>query len=61
MREPRPLDDETLAALEAIDATLHGEPVDPDLADFAELSLILRDERPQPTPSFLTAIDAQDQ
>jgi hypothetical protein len=59
MREPRPLDDETLAALEAIDATLHGEPVDPDLADFAELSLILRDERPQPTPSFLTAIDAR--
>jgi hypothetical protein len=36
MRELPPLDDETVAALEAIDATLDGQPVDPDLADLAE-------------------------
>jgi hypothetical protein len=59
MRDPQPLDDETAAALEAIDATLHGEPVDPDFADFAELSLILRDERPQPAPGFLAVLDAR--
>jgi hypothetical protein len=59
MRELPPIDDETVAALEAIDATLHGEPVDPDLAALAELSLILRDERPQPTPWFLSALDAR--
>jgi hypothetical protein len=59
MREPQPLDDETVAALEAIDATLHGDPVDPDFADFAELSLILHDERPQLTPGFLALLDAR--
>jgi hypothetical protein len=59
MREPPPLDDETVAALEAIDATLDGQPVDPDLADLAELSLILRDERSQPTPWFLSTLDAR--
>jgi hypothetical protein len=59
MRELPPLDDETVAALEAIDATLDGQPVDPDLADLAELSLILRDERPQPTPWFLSTLEAR--
>ena len=59
MREAQPLDDDTVAALEAIDATLHGEPVDPDFADLAELSLILRGECPQPAPAFLAALDAR--
>jgi len=57
MRNAEPLEPEVLAALEAIDATLHGEPVDPDYADLAELSLILRDERPAPTDAFLGRLD----
>jgi hypothetical protein len=54
-----PLDPEVLAALDAIDATLHGEPVDPEHAELAELALILRDERPAPDPAFLTRLDRQ--
>ncbi|HET9125364.1 MAG TPA: DUF4349 domain-containing protein [Solirubrobacteraceae bacterium] len=57
MRSADPLEPEVLAALEAIDATLHGEPVDPEHADLAELALILRDERPAPRPTFLADLD----
>jgi hypothetical protein len=52
-----PLEPEVLAALEAIDATLHGEPVDPEHAELAELALILRDERPVPDDAFLARLD----
>jgi hypothetical protein len=57
MRSADPLEPEVLAALEAIDATLHGEPVDPEHADLAELALILHDERPVPREAFLTDLD----
>jgi hypothetical protein len=57
MQSAEPLEPEVLAALEAIDATLHGEPVDPEHADLAELALILRDERPVPRDAFLAHLD----
>jgi hypothetical protein len=55
----RPLDDETLAMLDAIDATLAGEPVDPEHADVAELALLLQSERPAPRPEFAGRLDAR--
>jgi uncharacterized protein DUF4349 len=57
MQSAEPLEPEVLAALEAIDATLHGEPVDPEHAELAELALILRDERPVPRDAFLARLD----
>lgn len=59
MQSAEPLEPEVLAALEAIDATLHGEPVDPEHAELAELALILRDERPVPRDAFLWRLDRQ--
>jgi hypothetical protein len=59
MRQAEPLEPEVVAALEAIDAALHDEPVDPELADLAELSLILRDDRPEPRPAFVNRLDHQ--
>lgn len=59
MRRAEPLEPEVVAALEAIDATLHGEPVDPEHAELAELSLILADERPEPDSAFLRELDAR--
>src|SRR5436305_737327 len=49
MRRPdrQVMDPEVVASLETIDATLAGEPVDPDRAELAELAVLLRDERPQ--------------
>ena len=50
MRQLRlPIDPELLAELEAIDATLAGEPVEPVHAELAEVALILRAERPERT------------
>src|SRR3954469_3840357 len=54
--------DETLTPamirdLAALDAALAGEPVDPDLADLAELTALLREERPDADPSFARALD----
>lgn len=54
--------DETLTPemrreLAALDAALAGEPVEPDLADLAELSALLREERPEPDPTFARALD----
>src|SRR5579875_3637051 len=57
MRSADPLEPEVLAALEAIDATLEGEPVDPEHAELAELALILRAERPVPDDAFLARLD----
>jgi len=53
MSTPETLDRE-LAALE--DA-LAGRPVDPDLADLAELAVLVRDERPVPDPAFASSLD----
>jgi Domain of unknown function (DUF4349) len=48
---------ETIRELAAIDAALAGEPVDPDLADLAELTALLREERQEPDPTFARALD----
>src|SRR5579859_737050 len=52
-----PLDPEIAASLEAIDATLAGDPVDPAHAAVAELALLLRDERPGPSADFARRLD----
>jgi hypothetical protein len=52
-----PLDPEIAAQLDAIDATLAGEPVDPQYAELAELALLLRDERPAVDPDFASSMD----
>ena len=59
MRRAEPLEPEVEDALEAIDATLAGEPVDPEHADLAELSLILRSDRPVVPDAFAAAMDAR--
>jgi hypothetical protein len=41
----------------AVDATLAGEPVDPDYAELAELALILRRERPRTSDAFTARLD----
>jgi hypothetical protein len=45
--------------LAALDAALAGEPVEPDLADLAELTALLREERPEPDPTFARALDSR--
>ena len=43
--------------LAALDDALAGRPVDPDLADLAELAVLVRDERPVPDPAFARSLD----
>ena len=43
--------------LAALDDALAGRPVDPDLADLAELAMLVRDERPAPDPAFANSLD----
>jgi hypothetical protein len=43
--------------LAALDDALAGRPVDPDLADLAELAILVRDERPAPDPAFAYSLD----
>ncbi len=45
--------------LAALDDALAGRPVDPDLADLAELAVLVRDERPAPGPAFTRSLDAR--
>jgi hypothetical protein len=52
-----PIDPQVLAALEAVDATLAGEPVDPEHAEFAELALLLASERPAISRPFTDSLD----
>ena len=52
-----PMDPEIEAALDAIDATVAGEPVDPKYAELAELALLLTDDRPMPEPAFGHTLD----
>src|SRR5512142_1775652 len=54
-----PIDPEIAAALDAIDATLAGEPVDPRYAELAELALLVAAERPVVEPGFAAELDAQ--
>ena len=57
MRRAEPYEPEVAAALAAIDATLAGEPVEPEHAELAELSLILRAQRPELTPERAASLD----
>ena len=50
--DENPIDPEIAAQLDAIDATLAGEPVDPQHAELAELALLLAAERPAIDPEF---------
>jgi Domain of unknown function (DUF4349) len=59
MRTADPLEPEVEAALEAIDLTLAGDPVDPGHAELAELALILRAERPAISEPFAAAMDVR--
>jgi hypothetical protein len=52
-----PIDPDIAAQLDAIDATLAGEPVDPEHAELAELALLLAAERPEPEPEFVRSLD----
>ena len=52
-----PIDPEIAATLEAIDATLAGEPVDGRYADIAEIALLLASDRPEVPPAFATSLD----
>jgi Domain of unknown function (DUF4349) len=52
-----PIDPEIAASLDAIDATLAGEPVDPQYAELAELALLLATERPQLEDEFARSLD----
>ena len=45
--------------LAALDDALAGRPVDPDLADLAELAVALRDDRPAPDPAFTRTLDTR--
>jgi hypothetical protein len=54
-----PIDPKIVAALDAIDATLAGEAVDPGHAELAELALLLSGEGATPTPAFATALDGR--
>ena len=47
-----PIDPEMAAQLDAIDATLAGDPVDPEHAELAELALLLAAARPEIDPEF---------
>jgi Domain of unknown function (DUF4349) len=52
-----PIDPQIAATLDAIDATLAGEPVDGRYADIAEIALLLASDRPQVPPTFATSMD----
>ena len=53
-----PMDPEIVAELQAIDATLAGEPVDPFYAELAELSVLVAGERPVIDDQFGRSLDA---
>jgi len=52
-----PIDPEVAATLDAIDATLAGEPVDARYADIAEIALLLASDRPEVPPAFAHSLD----
>ncbi len=53
------IDPEIEAELDAIDATLAGEPVAPRHAELAELALLLVATRPQPQAEFVSSLDSR--
>ncbi len=56
-RADEPPTPEASAALAAIDATLAGEPVDPEHAEIAEIALLVAAERPAPAVEFAAQLD----
>jgi len=52
-----PIDPEVAATLDAIDATLAGDPVDARYADIAEIALLLAADRPEVPPAFAHSLD----
>jgi len=52
-----PIDPEIAATLDAIDATLAGEPVEGRYADIAEVALLLASDPPQLPPAFAISMD----
>jgi hypothetical protein len=52
-----PLPEAITLELEAIDAALAGDAVDPEFADLAELALLLSDTRPEIPPDAATRLD----
>jgi hypothetical protein len=57
LRDDPPLDPEVVAALDAIDATVAGDPVDPAYAELAELAVLLSAEPPRPSTEFADLMD----
>ncbi len=58
MRQAKqPLTPEQMAALAAIDATLAGEPVEPEHVEVAELALLIAAERSVPAAEFAQRLD----
>ncbi|MGB9183672.1 MAG: hypothetical protein WCB67_06370, partial [Solirubrobacteraceae bacterium] len=53
----RQFDEESQRALAVIDETLAGEAVAPEDAELAELTLILAEQRPEPSAAFTAALD----
>ena len=56
-REDELLDPEIVEQLDAIDATLAGDPVDPRYAELAELALLLSADPPRARPEFTAELD----
>src|SRR5829696_6702593 len=52
-----PLDPEAERELAALEDALAGRPVEPDLADLAELTALLSEERPESDPSWAAELD----
>lgn len=59
VRDEFPLDPEIATTLEAIDATLAGDPVDPRHAELAELALLLAADKPVIEEGFARLLDEQ--
>jgi Domain of unknown function (DUF4349) len=57
LRKETPLDPETIRELEALDAALTGQPVDPRDEELASLAVAARSERPRPRPEFALDLD----
>ncbi|MEA2159439.1 MAG: hypothetical protein QOD66_1819, partial [Solirubrobacteraceae bacterium] len=57
--EDETIDPEVAAQLDAIDATLAGDAVDPRHAELAELALLLAAERPEPDDAFARELDGR--
>ena len=54
-----PIDPEIAATLDAIDATLAGEPVDGRYAEIAEIALLLASDKPHVPPAVATSLDGK--